>query len=106
MIREVKIEVEGWSFVWNVQKSASNLKKHGVSFAEALEVLFDPNYRAEDASVEEEQRYAVIGYSDANRLLYVVVADIEEQAWRIISARAATPSERKRYEEETDFAQG
>ena len=69
MIREVKIEVEGYTFVWDAHKSASNVKKHGVSFAEALEVLFDPNYRAEDASVEEEERYAVIGYSDENRLL-------------------------------------
>jgi uncharacterized protein len=74
-----------------------------VSFAEALEVLFDPNYRAEDASVDEEERYAVTGYSDENRLLFVVVADVEEQTWGIISARAATSSERKRYEKETDF---
>lgn len=103
MARGVKIEVEGYTFIWDATKSASNLKKHGVSFAEALEVLFDPNYRAEDASVGQEERYAVIGYSDANRLLYVIVADVEEQTWRIISARAATSSERKRYEEETDF---
>jgi uncharacterized DUF497 family protein len=52
--------------------------------------------------VEEETRYAVIGYSDEDRLLYVVVADVDEETWRIISARAATPSERKRYEEEAD----
>jgi uncharacterized protein len=91
--------LRGCTFIWDAQKTASNLKKHGVRFAEALEALFDPNYRAEDASVEEETRYAVIGYSDENRLLYVVVADVDEETWRIISARAATPSERKRYEE-------
>ena len=101
-MRDVKIKVEGCTFIWDAQKTASNLKKHGVRFAETLEVLFDPNYRAEDASVEEETRYGVIGYSDENRLLYVVVADVDEETWRIISARAATPGERKRYEEETD----
>ncbi len=104
MISEIKIEIEGCTFLWDAKKSASNLKKHDVSFLEAAEVLFDPNYRAEDASVEEEERCAVIGYSDQNRLLYVVVADVEEETWRIISARAATPNERKRYEEEINFA--
>jgi uncharacterized protein len=64
--REVKVEVEGCVFVWDSGKAASNLNKHGVSFLEAVEVLFDPNYRAEDASVAEEERYAVIGYSDEN----------------------------------------
>jgi uncharacterized protein len=103
VVREVKVEVEGCAFIWDTRKAASNLKKHGVSFLEALEVLFDPNYRAEDASVAEEERYAVIGYSDENILLYVVVVDVDEETWRIVSARAATSGERKRYEKETDF---
>jgi len=104
MSREVRREVEGITFIWDVVKAASNAKKHGVSFNEALEILFDPNYRAEDASVEGEVRYGVIGYSDKGRLLYTVVTDAGEQAWRIISARSVTAQERKRYEEETDFA--
>jgi len=103
MNREVKREVEGFVFTWDAEKARTNLKKHGVTFTEALEVLFDPNYRAEDAGVEEETRYAVIGYSDQDRLLYAVVADAGEGAWRIISARPAAPRERKRYEEETDL---
>jgi len=102
--REVKREVEGCNFAWDREKAASNIKKHGVAFTEALEVLFDPNYRAEDATVEHEERYAVIGYSDRDRLLYVVVTDAGEDVWRIVSARLATSSERKRYEEETDSA--
>ena len=103
MNREIKRAVEGFVFTWDAEKARTNLKKHGVPFTEAFEVLFDPNYRAEDASVEEETRYAVIGYSDQDRLLYAVVADAGEDAWRIISARPATPRERKRYEEETDL---
>ncbi len=65
-------------------------------------MLFDPYYYAEDASVEGEERYAIIGHSKKVRLLYVVVKDDGDEAWRIISARPATPQERIRYEEETD----
>ena len=102
MRSDVKREVEGCTFSWDAEKAASNAKKHGVTFTEGLEVLFDPNYRAEEASVEQEERYAVIGYSDKGRLLCVVITDAGEEAWRIVSARLATSRERKRYEEETD----
>jgi uncharacterized protein len=56
MSREVRIDVEGFIFTWDAEKAASNLKKHGVSFVEALEVVFDAYYRAEDAGVENEDR--------------------------------------------------
>ncbi len=104
MSRQGGREVEGCTFTWDNEKAQTNLKKHGVAFTEALEVLFDPNYRAEDASVEEEERYAVIGYSDKDRLLYVVVTDSGEQGWRIVSARPVTAGERARYEEAPDPA--
>ncbi len=103
MGKDVTREVDGSIFTWDSGKARSNLKKHGVDFLEALEVLFDPHYRAEDAGVPEEQRYAVIGYSDRGRQLYVVVTDAGEEAWRIISARPATRRERLRYEEKTDL---
>jgi uncharacterized protein len=94
--------VQGYVFTWDAQKADGNVQKHGVSFSEALDVLFDPYYCAEDASVEGEERYAVIGHSKKERLLWVVVRDEGDEAWRIISARLATPRERLRYEEETD----
>ncbi len=94
--------VQGCVFAWNAQKAEGNLKKHGVSFLEASDVLFDPYYYAEDASVEGEERCSVIGYSKKNRLLCVVVRDEANEAWRIISARPATPQERTRYEKESD----
>jgi uncharacterized protein len=98
MNREVRIEVEGVIFTWDSEKAASNVKKHGVSFAEALEVVFDAYYRAEDAGVEDENRYGIIGYSHQDRLLYVIITDVGESGYRIISARPATPKERERYE--------
>jgi uncharacterized DUF497 family protein len=100
MSKEVRIDVEGFTFTWDAEKAVSNLKKHGVSFTEALEVVFDAYYTAEDASVENEERYGIVGYSHKGKLLYVVVADLEESTYRIISARPATSKERERYEED------
>ncbi len=100
MSREVRIDVEGFTFTWDDDKAASNFQKHGVLFTEALEVVFDAYYKAEDASVEDEERYGVIGYSHNGKLLYVVVADLGESAYRLISARPATSKEREQYEED------
>jgi hypothetical protein len=100
MSKEVRIDLEGFTFTWDAEKAASNLQKHGVLFTEALEVLFDAYYKAEDASVEDEERYGMIGYSHKGQLLYVVVADLEESTYRIISARPTTSKERERYEED------
>jgi uncharacterized protein len=69
MSRDAWIEVEGLIFTWDAEKAASNLGKHGVSFDEALEVAFDPYYRAEEAGVADEDRYGIIGYSRKDRLL-------------------------------------
>ena len=71
---------------------------HGVTFAEAAEVFFDPFYQGGDASTEDEARELIISYSMAQRLLLVVYVDRGERT-RIISARQTTRPERKRYEE-------
>jgi uncharacterized DUF497 family protein len=79
------------------------LKKHGISFEEACPAVLNPIQFVEDAGIEGEQRWAIISYGLSERLLhplYVVVMEACEEAWRIISARIATPAERKRYEEE------
>ncbi|MFC1836940.1 BrnT family toxin [Thermodesulfobacteriota bacterium] len=102
MSREVRVVVQDWLFTWNSQKADANLEKHEVSFEEALEVFFFPYYDMEDASVPDEQRWSVIGYSMRDRLLYVVAVERGEEAWRIISARPATRTERARYEEKDD----
>ena len=53
----------------------------------------------EEASRRGEERFALIGYSESGRLLYVVSVEKADEAWRIISARLATKMERYRYEE-------
>ncbi|HSU75619.1 MAG TPA: BrnT family toxin [Burkholderiales bacterium] len=87
-------------FEWDGDKAAQNLARHGVSFEEAATVFRDPlsqTGRDPDHSVGEE-RFVIFGVATGGRLL--VVAHTERgDTIRIISARPATPGERKIYEE-------
>jgi len=89
-------------FEWDPVKAASNLQKHGVSFAEAATVFFDPlSLTVPDPTHSvEEQRFIITGLSYQRRHLVVVHSDRGDRI-RIISARLATPSERKKYESGT-----
>lgn len=91
-------ELQGIEFEWDEEKCAVNLWKHNVEFEEAAEVFFDPENQFGDASVEDEFREYVIGYSLSNRILLVVFVERGVRT-RIISARRATSQERKEYEE-------
>ena len=86
-------------FEWDPIKAAANLDKHGVSFAEAATVFFDPLSItvADPLHSHEENRYVITGLSYQRRALVVVHSDQDDRI-RIISARLATPSERKKYE--------
>ena len=85
---------------WDDRKAAANLLKHGVSFVEAVTALEDPlatTYRDPDHSAEE-CRFLTFGLSSKGRILVVAHTDRDE-AIRLISARPATRSERRAYEE-------
>ena len=84
-------------FVWDARKAAANLKKHGVSFDEASSA-FEDTLGAYYPDRLHEDRFILIGYSRRQRLLYVVHAEVEADAIRIISARKATKHEKARYE--------
>lgn len=87
-------------FEWDAEKAEANLQKHGVSFAEAATVFFDPLSLTipDPLHSEEENRFVTTGSSDRQRQL--VVAHTERgAAIRIISARLATHGERKKYEQ-------
>lgn len=90
----------GQAFEWDAGKALLNLKKHGVSFERASEVFFDPFIRLVDASDRGESRDAALGYSEEGALLFVVHRVRHEETIRVISARPATPSERRVYEYE------
>jgi uncharacterized DUF497 family protein len=87
-------------FEWSQQKAAANLRKHGVSFEEAASVFGDP-FAATIADPDhstDEPRFITMGVTPAQRVLVVVHTERAERV-RIISARAATRAEKKKYEE-------
>ena len=83
-------------FEWDADKAALNLKKHGVRFETAALVFNDEN-RIElfdSAHSLFEERYNTIGKVD--EVLFVVYTERKSMT-RIISARIATPTERRMY---------
>lgn len=91
----------GYVLDWDPEKAESNLRKHGVSFEEVSTVFGDPLallMKDPDHSFEEE-RYLLLGMSIRQRLLVVAFAE-RPPLTRLISARRATRTERRRYEEE------
>jgi uncharacterized DUF497 family protein len=86
-------------FEWDPQKASANLAKHEVSFEEAATVFGDPLGRivADPRHSFEEERFVLLGLSKRRRLLAVMYVERRETV-RIISARRATPSERRNNE--------
>lgn len=60
-------------------------------------MFFDPLFVLVDASRQDEQRQAAIGFDASGHLLYVVHVKIEAICIRIVSARRAEPSEELNY---------
>ncbi len=89
-------------FQWDSDKASSNVRKHSVSFEEAVTVFGDPlaiTISDPDHSVGEF-RFLTTGQSRLQRLL--VVSHIEREGEvRLISARLATRQERRSYESGT-----
>ena len=87
-------------FEWDPDKADANLSKHDVSFAEASTVFGDPlavTFYDPDHSTDEE-RFLTIGMSINARVL-IVSHTGRGDSIRIISARVATRTERKGYED-------
>ena len=87
-------------FEWDRDKAEVNLKKHKVSFDEAVTVFYDPlsaTFDDPDHSLDE-RRFLTVGYSSEGRLLIVSHTERGEDL-RLIGARPATARERKRHEE-------
>ncbi|HSK80278.1 MAG TPA: BrnT family toxin [Thermoanaerobaculia bacterium] len=82
------------------RKASANLKKHGVSLAEAAGSLLDPFALVrEDEDAEGEVRFVLVGMSRESRLLTVCYTLREEETIRLISARRATRKEERQYAE-------
>ena len=88
-------------FEWDPRKAELNLKKHKVSFEEAMTVFFDvlAKITFDPDHSNDEHRQILIGQSHSRRLLFVIHLVIEEKnTIRIISARKATKNERNYFE--------
>lgn len=89
------------TFEWDARKSRVNLKKHGITFAEAESVFFDEDGLLLDdpEHSDDEDRFLLLGLSTALRELVVAHCYRKEGgAIRIISARKATLRERQQYQ--------
>lgn len=87
-------------FEWDSRKASANFRRHGVSFEEAKSVFLDERARLiEDPDhSEEEDRFVLLGLSQALRLLLVCHCYRSEgEVIRIISARKATRQESRFY---------
>ena len=91
------------TFEWDPKKSEFNLRKHGVSFEEAMGAfadllsltILDPDHGG------MEPRYLLLGLSYQGRLLVVTHVERSERI-RVISARRADRREKRAYEEGED----
>ena len=86
---------------WDLFKAASNLRKHGVRFREAMTAFEDALSItvADPDHSTDEMRFILMGMSVWQRLLVVNHADYGDEI-RIIGARVATRRERRQYEED------
>ena len=96
-----------YDFDWDPNKERTNLRKHGLSFRQAVSVFRDPNQLSmfDEGHSEKEERWITLGI-DSTGVLRVVIhtfEQIDENLWRIriISARKANLDETKKYNEMT-----
>ena len=92
---------------WDPQKNIENTKKHKISFYEAQQIFNDVDCITDDDDLNSiyEDRFKTIGKINQGTIIMVAYTIVQNTGFsnhseiiRIISARKATPSERKRYE--------
>ncbi|MBX2997754.1 MAG: BrnT family toxin [Caldilineaceae bacterium] len=87
-------------FGWDEVKAEQNVRKHRVSFEEAVTIFSDPYLITfpDDEHSDVEDRFISIGQSDNGPILLVVHTDHHDTI-RLISCRKATRAERRIYEQ-------
>ena len=89
-------------FEWDYKKEAINIKKHGISFEIAQNIFNDPFQLTipDILHSNDEERWITVGLVDKNLIVTVCHTYRDkygEELMRIISARKATPKERREY---------
>ena len=87
------------SYQWDPAKARADRAKHSVSFADAVGVFEDPRAITLEDPHPDEGRYVTIGLDFLGRVLVVYWTWRDEEI-RLISARRATRTESREYEEE------
>ena len=86
------------NFEFDPKKATANQQKHGVAFAEVETVFFDDfGLTREDTDAIDEARFVTVGVDALGRVVAVCWTQRSENI-RLISARLASPQERKSYE--------
>jgi len=84
-------------FEWDPGKAKSNLRKHGVDFADAVIALEDENALTIEDFDHDELRFKTLGMGPTLNILFVVHCELTGDRARIISARKADKGETKVY---------
>lgn len=93
------------TFEWDPQKAQVNVQKHDIRFSQAATIFRDPNALSifDEAHSQDEERWITLGIDNLGRLLVVIhtFREMASEQWkiRLISARKATKSEIKQYQE-------
>jgi uncharacterized DUF497 family protein len=99
-VASVRFTAGDVEFEWDAAKASSNLRKHRISFEEAVTVFLDEHAKVfDDPDSSSEARFLLVGLSAASRVLVVVHVERRERV-RILSARKATRPERRSLEEQ------
>ena len=80
------------------RKAATNLAKHGIAFADAEPVLFDPQAYTTTCVVGGETRHITTGMDALGRVI-TVVWTMRGKNHRLISARPARRKEKQHYDD-------
>ena len=90
-------------WIWSDSKNRTNKLKHGISFETARLAFDDPHALTHEDFHPDGDRWRTLGRIGAVTIFVVHtqpdIDDSGEEVGRIISARKATPQERKAYEE-------
>ncbi len=83
---------------WDPAKDAQNQRKHGLSLADGIHALEDPERVSwiDNRFDYGEERIATLGMGRTS-LLYVATTELDEETTRIISVRRAEPHEVEKY---------
>jgi len=88
------------NFEWDPRKARENVAKHAIEFADAVGVLEDPYALTMLDAYEHEERWVTLGRDFLDRVVVLSWTWASAESIRLISARRATPKQRRQYAED------